>query len=193
MRATGGSRSTTRRDTSGRIPSRILSLTISCRSDLARSLSAAFPGPDEISWVVRDNENNRRRYQHDETRLPTLLREMLRELNSRQFVLFIETRPQRRARGRSGTYWMVTAVFDRDTGLRTDMVAAVTAAENVATRPFFPPLSSLPAYADSPDATRAANSNPVSYDLAKRAINLPSALTLTEDQVDRVCSVIRSL
>jgi dTDP-4-amino-4,6-dideoxygalactose transaminase len=33
----------------------------------------------------------------------------------------------------------------------------------------------------------------VSYDLAKRAINLPSALTLTEDQVDRVCAVIRSL
>jgi hypothetical protein len=41
--------------------------------------------------VVRDNENNRRRYQHDETRLPALLREMLREMNSRQFVLFLET------------------------------------------------------------------------------------------------------
>ena len=87
------------------------------------------------------------------------------------------------------TYWMVTAVFDRDTGLRADMIAAVMAAENIATRPFFPPLSSLPAYAESPDATRAANSNPVSYDLARRAINLPSALTLTEDQVDRVCAV----
>jgi hypothetical protein len=59
--------------------------------DLARSLSAAFPGPDQISWVVRDNENNRRRYQHDETRLPAPLREMLREMNSRQFVLFLET------------------------------------------------------------------------------------------------------
>ena len=35
--------------------------------------------------------------------------------------------------------------------------------------------------------------NPVSYDLAERAINLPSALTLTEDQVDRVCEVVRRL
>ena len=60
-------------------------------ADLARSLSAAFPGPDEISWVVRDNENNRRRYQHDETKVPLLLRRMLRELNSRQFILFLET------------------------------------------------------------------------------------------------------
>ena len=60
-------------------------------AELARSLSAAFPGPDEIAWVERDNENNRRRYQHDETKVPTLLREMLREMNSRQFVLFLET------------------------------------------------------------------------------------------------------
>ncbi len=58
---------------------------------LARSLSDAFPSPSDISWVERDNVNNRRRYQHDETRVPTLLREMLREMNSRQFVLFLET------------------------------------------------------------------------------------------------------
>lgn len=59
--------------------------------DLARRLSAAFPGPDDIDWVERDNENNRRRYQHDETKVPAPLRAMLRELNSRQFVLFLET------------------------------------------------------------------------------------------------------
>lgn len=91
------------------------------------------------------------------------------------------------------TYWMVTVVFDRDAGVGADAIAAAMAAENIATRPFFPPLSSLPAYADAADAARAAVSNPVSYDLAERAINLPSALTLTEDQVDRVCAVVRSL
>lgn len=91
------------------------------------------------------------------------------------------------------TYWMVTALFDRGTGIRADRIAAAMAAANIATRPFFPPLSSLPAYANSPDAARAAQSNPVSYDLAERAINLPSALTLTEDQVDRVCAVVRSV
>lgn len=58
---------------------------------LARALSAAFPAPDSIEWVERDNENNRRRFQDDETRVPVLLREMLREMNSRQFVLFLET------------------------------------------------------------------------------------------------------
>jgi perosamine synthetase len=95
--------------------------------------------------------------------------------------------------GDRATYWMVTAVFDRNTGVRADAIAAAMAAEDIPSRPFFPPLSSLPAYAHSPDAARAAKSNLVSYDLAERAINLPSALTLTEDQVDRVCAVVLSL
>jgi hypothetical protein len=58
---------------------------------LGQTLSAAFPSFDDIIWIERDNEQNRRRYQHDETRLPGILREMLRELNSRQFLLFLET------------------------------------------------------------------------------------------------------
>jgi perosamine synthetase len=95
--------------------------------------------------------------------------------------------------GDRATYWMVTALFDRDAGVRAAAMAAALAAENIPTRPFFPPLSSLPAYAHSRDSARAAKSNPVSYDLAERAINLPSALTLREDQVDRVCAVVRSL
>jgi hypothetical protein len=59
--------------------------------DLAMRLSESFPTFDSIEWVVRDNEQNRRVYQHDETKLPRLHREMLRELNSRQFLLFVET------------------------------------------------------------------------------------------------------
>ncbi|NNE11567.1 MAG: 2OG-Fe(II) oxygenase [Ilumatobacter sp.] len=58
---------------------------------LAAELSATFPTFDSIDWVVRDNEQNRRVYQHDETKVPALHRRMLREFNSRQFVLFIET------------------------------------------------------------------------------------------------------
>ena len=59
--------------------------------DLAYALAAAFPQPEDISWVERTNKNNRRRFQNDETKLPPLLRAMLREFNSRQFTLFLET------------------------------------------------------------------------------------------------------
>ncbi len=60
--------------------------------DLAVRLAQSFPTFDSIDeWVVRDNEHNRRVFQHDETLLPSLYREMLREFNARQFLLFIET------------------------------------------------------------------------------------------------------
>jgi perosamine synthetase len=95
--------------------------------------------------------------------------------------------------GERATYWMVTAVWDDATGVEAALVAKTMAAANVATRPFFPPLSSLPAFTGYSDVERAVAANPVSYDLSRRAINLPSALTLTEAQVDRVCSVIHSI
>jgi len=95
--------------------------------------------------------------------------------------------------GERATYWMVTVVFDAATGVDAITAADALADAGAATRPFFPPLSSLPAFAKSPDTPRAAASNPVSYDLAGRAINLPSALTLDEGQVERVCEVVRRL
>lgn len=58
---------------------------------LASELASTFPTFDSIDWVERDNEQNRRVYQHDETNVPPLHRHMLREFNSRQFVLFIES------------------------------------------------------------------------------------------------------
>lgn len=54
-------------------------------------LAEQAPKPDDISWVVTDNAGSRRIYQHDETKFKPLLREMLREMNSRQFLLFLET------------------------------------------------------------------------------------------------------
>jgi perosamine synthetase len=53
-------------------------------------------------------------------------------------------------------------------------------------RPFFYPLSSLPAYAAKAD-------NPVAYRLSPHAINLPSALNLTEGQVADVCEAVKAV
>ena len=63
--------------------------------DIAHALSAAFPSYDDIGWIERDNKNNRRRYQHDETKLPHLLREMLREFNSQPRSTRCRRRPAR--------------------------------------------------------------------------------------------------
>jgi perosamine synthetase len=59
------------------------------------------------------------------------------------------------------------------------------------TRPFFYPLSSLPAYPDR-EAVHALR-NTVAYDICNRGINLPGALIMTESQIDRVCDGIHRI
>jgi len=59
---------------------------------LAQSLLDVFPGPDSnVPWTMRDNANNRRRFLEDERFMPLPIRLMMREFNSRQFLLFLET------------------------------------------------------------------------------------------------------
>ena len=61
------------------------------------------------------------------------------------------------------------------------------------TRPFFHPMSKLPAYADNPSAKGAGARNPVAYDISPRSINLPSAMRLTEADIDRVATTFRAI
>ena len=89
---------------------------------------------------------------------------------------------------------MVTAVVpDDELGCeRADLMAGLDAA-GIDTRPFFHPLSSLPALRRLPEATIARERNVVSYALDGRGLNLPSALSLQEDDVDVVCSAFLAL
>jgi perosamine synthetase len=58
-------------------------------------------------------------------------------------------------------------------------------------RPFFYPLSSLPAYPGM--QARYEPLNPVSYDVSLRGINLPGALNLGQGEIDAVCRGIHTL
>jgi len=58
-------------------------------------------------------------------------------------------------------------------------------------RPFFYPLSCLPAYPDCEQIYRPLN--PRSYDISERGINLPGALNLTDDQIDAICDGIKQI
>lgn len=89
--------------------------------------------------------------------------------------------------------WMVTAVFGERTGLTKDAVAAALTPQGIDTRPFFNPLSSLPAYAGQPGVAGARSRNPVAYDISPRAINLPSAMRIEAEEVDVVVTALRIL
>jgi perosamine synthetase len=88
------------------------------------------------------------------------------------------------------SYWMVTAVFDRELGLRKDGVIAELRRRNIDSRPFFSPLSSLPAYQHFGRAERWSTRSPVSYDIGARAVNLPSGFNMTEALVERVANAL---
>jgi len=59
------------------------------------------------------------------------------------------------------------------------------------TRPFFYPLSMLPAYPGCEAEYRPRN--PRAYDIGMRGINLPGALIMTEDQIDAVADGVRKV
>ncbi len=94
--------------------------------------------------------------------------------------------------GVENSYWMSTATFSDALKMnKFEMIAAFSKA-GIATRPFFEPLSSLKAYESASDRERASKKNTHSYKISARSINLPSAATVSVDDVKRIKEVILS-
>jgi perosamine synthetase len=86
-------------------------------------------------------------------------------------------------------YWMVTVLLPESNVIRRDAIRARLAERGIDTRPFFHPLSSLAAYTGNSFGGPAKN--PTSYSLSPRGINLPSALSLTQDDVSYVVAELQ--
>lgn len=90
-------------------------------------------------------------------------------------------------------YWMVTAIVDENKGLEKDVLMAALNERNISCRPFFHPLSSLPAYEGSLQAEQARQRNVVSYEISPYGVNLPSGLNMTRETVAYVCDSLKSI
>jgi len=91
------------------------------------------------------------------------------------------------------TYWMVTIILDRRFDLEKERIIDLLREKNIASRPFFYPLSSLPAYKNLPTAIQAQRRNTVSCQISPFGINLPSALNLEKADVVYVCDAIKAI
>lgn len=90
------------------------------------------------------------------------------------------------------TYWMVTVLVNPRLGLTKEDVIQRLKLQQIDARPFFYPLSSLPAYSQlvmKSDCTQ----NLIANQLSNFGVNLPSALNLTKDQVRFVAESLRKL
>ncbi len=91
------------------------------------------------------------------------------------------------------TYWMVTVILKESSGLNKEDVITELKKRHVDCRPFFYPLSSLPAYSHLTSAQQAQIKNTVSKRLGNYGINLPSALNLTKEQVQYACAQLKEV
>jgi perosamine synthetase len=89
-------------------------------------------------------------------------------------------------------YWMVTVIVDPALRLTKEDLMRSLLERGIDTRPFFHPLSSLPAYRNCPSTKPAQQRNRVSYQIGRSGVNLPSGFNMTELLVDRVVAELRS-
>lgn len=87
--------------------------------------------------------------------------------------------------------WAPSLIFGKKYGLTKEKIMEELEKLNLPSRPFFYPLSSLSAYSNY--KTGSKEENPVSYDLSTRGITLPSALILTEKDIEEYCNAIKKI
>ena len=88
--------------------------------------------------------------------------------------------------------WMTTIVLDPAFRLTTIEIRHRFDEHGIDVRPFFHPMSSLPAFASYSQVDEARKINVAAYSISPRAFNLPSALQLEEAQVDKVCNLLKT-
>ncbi len=87
----------------------------------------------------------------------------------------------------------VTAILDEGFGYRKHRVREDLLSRGIETRPFYYPLSSLPAFRDTFPGRRGQLHNKTSYEISPCGINLPTGPHLTQQAIERVCRELRSL
>lgn len=87
--------------------------------------------------------------------------------------------------------WITGLVFGKSYGLNKQDAMDKLKTVGVPSRPFFYPLSSLPAYPGQEAKYSKRNLN--AYDISARGINLPGALNLTEEQIKFICEGLKAV
>jgi perosamine synthetase len=87
--------------------------------------------------------------------------------------------------------WTTALVFGKSHCITKKEAMRQIEAMGMLTRPFFYPLSSLPAYPGC--GPKYEERNPIAYDISDRGINLSCAMNLTEDQIHAQCDAIRKI
>lgn len=101
--------------------------------------------------------------------------------------LFLNPEPDQGVNG----VWCTALVFGKSHHVDKKFVMEELTKKGLPARPFFYPLTLLPAFGGHVDIGR--QNSPVAYDISERGINLPSAFSVNEEQIERMCQGIREI
>jgi perosamine synthetase len=88
-------------------------------------------------------------------------------------------------------YWMYAIVLGDRCGLSAEEFAHKLKRDNIETRPFFLGMHEQPVFRNM--GLFKNESYPVTEKIARQGLYLPSGLTITEEQIGRVCEVVRKI
>ncbi|MEW6671038.1 MAG: DegT/DnrJ/EryC1/StrS family aminotransferase [Thermodesulfobacteriota bacterium] len=91
------------------------------------------------------------------------------------------------------TYWMVTIIPEPRFRLTKEDIIKAMSERGIDCRPFFYPLSSLPAYSGCTAAEQARGKNTIAYQISQYGVNLPSSFHMTREKVTFVCDKLKEI
>lgn len=91
------------------------------------------------------------------------------------------------------TYWVTCIILGGQYKIKKEKIMAEFKKYNIDTRPFFYPISSMPAYRQYVKGKNMKKINPISYEISAYGFSPPSAACLTKQNIDYVCAIFRKI
>ncbi|MBF0328708.1 MAG: DegT/DnrJ/EryC1/StrS family aminotransferase [Nitrospirae bacterium] len=101
--------------------------------------------------------------------------------------IYFNTEPEGGVNG----VWTTALVFGKSHNMTKKQAMRQIEDMGLPSRPFFYPLSSLPAYPEY--EAKYKDKNLVAYDISSRGINLSCAFNLSDEEIDQQCNAIRKI
>lgn len=87
--------------------------------------------------------------------------------------------------------WCTALVFGKSHNITKQKIMEEMASMGLPTRPFFYPLTLLPAFGAKIGEGR--KNSPIAYDISERGVNLPCAFTVNEEQISTMSKAIKKI
>lgn len=88
---------------------------------------------------------------------------------------------------------MVSIILDQEFSIKKEDLFYKMQAQGISCRPFFFPLSTIPAFFGTESARKARERNVVSYKITPYGLNLPCGMNMDEEKVRYVCDALNTI